>query len=109
MAKYKKEEIHMIDMSGRLKMKIVHEEFTSEDEEEWENEIIEMNKNIEDRMNRYENYIKMLFSSAISDENKPSEEDTDYFINKYSNKFIGRNPNNIKNRLQLYDKYLEQD
>lgn len=44
MAKYKKEEVHMIDMSGRLNVKIIHEEYTSADEEEWENEIEEMEK-----------------------------------------------------------------
>lgn len=110
MAKYKKEEIHMIDMSGRLKMKIVHEEFTSEDEIEWEEEIKEMNRKMEDRMKRYEDNIKLLFTSTVSDSNKLGEIDDDYFIHQYGDKFIGRNPDNIKNRIQLYNKYLkEQD
>ena len=94
MAKYKKQEVHMIDMSGRLKMKIVHEEFTSEDELEWEREM--------------EENLKRLLSSAMADTQKP-QKDADYFIREYGNKFIGRNPDNIKNRLQLYNKYLEQD
>lgn len=108
MAKYKKQEVHMIDMSGRLKMKIVHEEFTSEDELEWECEMEEMQKKMEERMQRYEENLKRLFSSAMTDTQKP-QKDADYFIREYSNKFIGRNPDNIKNRLQLYNKYLEQD
>ena len=108
MAKYKKQEVHMIDMSGRLKMKIVHEEFTSEDELEWECEMEEMQKKMEERMQRYEENLKRLFSSAMADTQKP-QKDADYFIHEYSNKFIGRNPDNIKNRLQLYNKYLEQD
>ncbi len=107
MAKYKKQEVHMIDMSGRLKMKIVHEEFTSEDELEWEREMEEMNKKIEKCMQKYEENLKLLFSSAIADTQKP-QKDADYFIHEYGNKFIGRNPNNIKNRLQLYSKYLEK-
>ena len=108
MAKYKKQEVHMIDMSGRLKMKIVHEEFTSEDELEWEREMEEMNKKMEERMPRYEENLKHLLSSAISDTQDP-EKDADYFIREYGDKFIGRNPDNIQNRLQLYSKYLEQD
>lgn len=107
MTKYKKQEVHMIDMSGRLKMKIVHEEFTSEDELEWEREMAEMNKKIEECMQKYEENLKNLFASAIADTQKP-QKDADYFIHEYGNKFIGRNPNNIKNRLQLYSKYLEK-
>lgn len=98
----------MIDMSGRLKMKIVHEEFTSEDELEWELEMEEMNKKMEEYMQRYEENLKHLFSSAMTDAQKP-QKDADYFIREYGDKFIGRNPDNIKNRLRLYNKYLEQD
>ena len=108
MAIYKKQEVHMIDMSGRLKMKIVHEEFTSEDELEWEREMEEMNKKMEECMQKYEENLKRLLSSAVADTQKP-QKDADYFIREYGNKFIGRNPDNIKNRLQLYNKYLEQD
>lgn len=105
MAKYKKQEVHMIDMSGRLKVRIIHEEFTQEDEEDWENEILEMNKKMEERMKRYEENLKYLFASAASDD-KPLDKDADYFIKEYGQKFIGRNPENISNRLKLYNKYL---
>lgn len=108
MAKYKKQEVHMIDMSGRLKMKIVHEAFTSEDELEWEREMEEMNKKMEEHIQRYEENLKRLFSSAMTDTQK-SQKDADYFIHEYGERFIGRNPDNIKNRLRLYNKYLEQD
>lgn len=108
MRRYKKEEVHMIDMSSRLGIKIIHEEYTSEDEKEWELEMSEMNKKMEERMKRYEEDLKELFTSAIADTQK-SQKDADYFIHEYGNKFIGRNPDNIKNRLQLYNKYLEQD
>ena len=54
MRKYKKEEIHRVDMSGRLQVKIIHEEYSSADEEEWEREIEEMNKKMEEHMKRYE-------------------------------------------------------
>lgn len=109
MAKYKKQEVHMIDMSGRLKMKIVHEEFTSEDELEWEHEVEEMNNKIEQHMKRYEQYIEKLFISAV---NEPyindAKRNDEYFIETYGDKFIGRNPDNIKNRLELYNKYLKE-
>ena len=98
----------MIDMSGRLKMKIIHEEYTSKDEKEWEHEMLEMNEKMEECMRRYEENLKRLFSSAISD-TQNLEKDADYFIREYGERFIGRNPDNIKNRLQLYNKYLEQD
>ena len=106
MRRYKKEEIHMIDMSGRLDMKIIHEEYTSEDEKEWEHEMLEMNKKMEERMKRYEENLKYLFTSAMADTQKP-QKDADYFIREYGDKFIGRNPNNIQNRLRLYSKYLK--
>lgn len=110
MARYRKEEIHMIDMSSRLEVKIIHEEYTSADEKEWESEIEEMQKKMEEHMRRYEKNLKHLFSSALSDVQEVNEKDADYFIREYSDKFIGRNPDNIKNRLQLYNKYLkEQD
>lgn len=111
MAKYKKQEVHMIDMSGRLEMKIVHEEFTSEDELEWEREIEEINAKIEQRMEKYEQQLKKMFLSALNEPyiNDPQRDD-EYFIKTYGDKFIGRNPDNIKNRLELYNKYLkEQD
>ena len=68
----------------------------------------EMNKKMEECMQKYEENLKRLFSSAMVDTQKP-QKDADYFIREYGNKFIGRNPDNIKNRLQLYNKYLEQD
>lgn len=108
MAKYKKQEVHMVDMSGRLKMKIVHEEFTSEDELAWEREMEEMNARMEQHMKRYEQQIEKLFISATNDPyiNDPKRND-EYFIKTYGDKFIGRNPDNIENRLKLYNKYLE--
>lgn len=111
MAKYKKQEIHMIDMSNRLKMKIIHEEFTLEDEIKWEQEMEEMNNKIGQRMLRYEQEIKDLFLSTSGNSIvRNIEKNDDYFIKTYSDKFIGRNPDNIKNRLELYNKYLkEQD
>lgn len=108
MARYKKEEIHMIDMSDRLEVKIIHEEYTSADEEEWKNEIEEMEKKMEEHMQKYEKNLKLLFSSALADVQETNEKDADYFIREYSDKFIGRNPDNIKNRLKLYNKYLKK-
>ena len=111
MAKYKKEEVHMIDMSGRLKMKVIHEEFTSEDEEEWENEMREMYIKIEQHMQRYEEHIKEMFTSAYNNPNiNYTEKNDEYFIKTYGDKFIGRNPDNIKHRIDLFNKYIkEQD
>lgn len=111
MAKYKKQKVHMVDMSGRLKMEVIHEEFTYEDQLEWEHEMKEMSNKIEQRMLRYEEQIEKLFISAINEPyiNDPKRDD-EYFIKTYGEKFIGRNPDNIKNRLELYNKYLkEQD
>ena len=110
MARYKKQEVHMIDMSGKLHLHIIHEEYTQEDEEQWEREMNEMQQKLEERMSRYDNHIKSIIMAARSDTNQPSEEDSKYFIKTYGNKFIGRNPKNIENRLKLYNKYLkEQD
>lgn len=105
--KYKKKEVHMIDMTDRLHMKIVHEEYTSADEEEWENEMREMKRKIEERMQRYEEEIKILFTTtSLKSNNVDTDKMADYFIETYGDKFIGRNEANIQNRLRLYEKYL---
>lgn len=110
MARYKKQKVHMIDMSGKMSLNIVHEEYTQKDEEQWEREIDEIQKKLDERMVRYDNHIKSIIVAAHSDTYQPSEEDSKYFIKTYGDKFLGRNPNNIRNRLKLYSKYLkEQD
>lgn len=105
---YKKQEVHMIDMSGRLRVQIVHEEYTEEDEKKWEKEVAEMEENLEKRMERYEAEIKALFIEARSDTNTPKDKDAGYFIREYGEKFMDRNPQNIENRLKLYNKYIEE-
>lgn len=110
MAKQKnKRYVHMIDMSDRLNVKIIHEDYTSEDLLEWENELKEMNQKMEERMRKYHEYFQLLIDAAISDTSIP-EKDADYFINKYADKFSGRNQDNVKSRIEFYNKYLgEQD
>ena len=106
--RYKKEEVHMIDMSGRLHVQIIHEEYTDEDEKEFEKEIIEMEQKLEERMIRYESEIKGKSIEARSNVHHTKDKNAEYFIKNYGNKFIGRNPKNIENRLKLYNKYLEE-
>ena len=84
------------------------ESYNAEYEKEWESEIEEMQKKMEEHMRRYEKNLKHLFSSALSDVQEVNEKDADYFIREYNDKFICRNPDNIKNRLQLYNKYLKE-
>ena len=107
MVKYKKEEIHRIDMSERCKIKIVHEELSVTDEEEWENEMIRINERMKKSMQRYEENLRALIISALSDTQKDETRDDNYFIREYGDKFIGRNPENIKNRIDIYNKYIE--
>ena len=107
MIRYKKEEVHKVDMSGRWEVKIVHEELTATDEEEWENEIAIINEKMQQSMQRYEDNLRMLIASALSDTKKDETRDADYFIREYGNKFMGRNSENIKNRLDMYNKYIE--
>lgn len=107
MIKYKKEEVHRVNMCGRLEIKIIHEEIATSDETEWENEIARINEKMQKYMQRYEENLRTLISSALSDTQKYNNKDADYFIGEYSSKFIGRNPDNIKNRLDIYGKYLE--
>ena len=107
MIKYKKKEIHMVDISGRMQIEIIHEEYTPNDEEEWENEIKEINQKAEERMRKYEEKLQKMFITARSDAHSSTEKDADYFIHKYGDRFIDRNSENIKNRLELFNKYLE--
>lgn len=57
-------------------------------------------------MMRYEEHIKSIFIAANSDSYQSGEKDSDYFIREYGGKFRGRESNNIKNRLELYNEYL---
>lgn len=107
MAKQKKQTVHMIDMSNRLNVKIIHEEYTSEDLLEWENEPKEMNQKMKERARKYHEYFQLLIDAAISDTSIP-EKDADYFINKYADKFSGRNQDNVKSRIEFYNKCLEE-
>lgn len=106
MAKYKKKIVHMIDMSDRLKMEIIHEEYTSADQEKWEEEIREINKKLEENMKKYEENIKIIIDSTISGAKRyESGKDANYFIQKYGDNIS--NKNNIKNETDFYKKYLE--
>ena len=107
MARYKKEEVHKVDMSRRWEIKIVHEEFTTADEKEWETELIETDERMRKAMQKYENHLRALIDAALSDTKKDETRDADYFIKQYGERFIGRNPENIKNRVDMYNKYIE--
>lgn len=107
MKRYKKEEVHMIDMSGRLNMKIVHEEYTIEDEKEWEYELTEINKKMEEHRRRYEENLQLILDAALSD-TQPAEKDADYFIHKYSDRLHDRSINNNDYFMKLYNQYLEK-
>lgn len=109
MGKYKKKEIHIVDMSGKLNIEIIHTETTDEDIDRAMKEYEESRLRIEQRMKMYEQYIKQLFISASSEEHiSVTVEDGDYFIEKYGEKFLGRNSKNIENRLALYEKYIKE-
>ena len=95
----------MVDMSNRLNMKIIHEEYTIEDELEWEREIEEMNKKMEEHMRRYEENLQLIFSTALSD-TQSNEKDADYFIHKYGDRFLDRSSNNSDYFTKLYNKYF---
>lgn len=109
MAKYKKREVHMIDMSERLKIKIVPG--TDEEDKLWEEALKDIEQKIERRMQSYEKNLKEMIIAARSETYiEVTEDDSAYFIRKYSEKFIGRNPDNIKNRIEQYKLYInEQD
>nr|DAN13965.1 MAG TPA: Transcription factor Dp-1, Transcription factor sandwich, CELL CYCLE, TRANSCRIPTION.55A [Caudoviricetes sp.] len=108
MAKYKKREIHIIDMSGRLNVKIIHAETTAEDIEQAMKEYEESRLRIEKQMQDYEQHIKRMFIDATSEAHiHVTCNDADYFIKKYGEKFSGRNPKNIENRIKMYEKYID--
>lgn len=107
MAKHKKQTVHMIDMSNRLNVKIVHEEYTLDDQKQWEEELKKIDKKNEERMKKYEEDFKLFIDSVISDTSVPKK-DADYFIREYKDKFDGRNQDHVKNRIDFYNKLLEE-
>lgn len=108
MAKYKKREIHIIDMSGRLNVRIIHTETTAEDIEQAMKEYEESRLRIEKQMQDYEQHIRRMFIDATSEAHiHVTIKDADYYIDKYKNEFLGRNPKNIENRIKMYEKYID--
>ena len=105
MAKYKKKIVHMVDMSDRLEMKIIHEEYTLADQIQWEEEIREINRKSEENIKKYEENIRIIIDSAISGTKRyRADKDADYFIQKYGE---NSNRNNIKDKDTFCKKYLE--
>lgn len=56
-------------------------------------------------------HIKEMFTSAYNNPNiNYTKKNDEYFIKTYGDKFIERNPDNIKLRIDLFNKYIkEQD
>lgn len=105
--KRKKNETHMVDMTARLQIKIV--ESTIEEEEELQRDLDEVSILVEQRMLEYEKNLQEMILAAISENIvNATQKDSDYFIEKYSKKFKGRNPDNIKNRIEQYELYLKR-
>ena len=107
MAKYKKREVHMIDMTNRLKVRII--EGTLDEDNRYEQEFEKMQYAIEERTRRYEKEIRDLVISANTETCiKVTTNDTEYFIKKYNKEFIDKNPDNIKNRILMLQQYIEE-
>lgn len=107
MSKRKKKEIHMIDMTERINLRIVPG--TSQEDELLDIEMNEIQYAVEQRMRLYEKNLKEMIITATSETLiSTTEEDTKYFIETYSERFCGRNLDNIKNRIEQYKKYIEE-
>lgn len=109
MSKRRKKEMHFIDMSGHINLKIVPG--TPQEDELLEKELAEIQYIVEQRMQIYEDNLKKMIIEATSETLiTTTENDAKYFIEKYNKKFSGRNQENIKNRLEQYKLYIrEQD
>lgn len=105
--KKRQTEEHLVDMTARLHIKIV--ETTIEEEEEFQNDLINMQIEIEKQMQKYEDDIKKLFqknmSSAIIDS---TEDDADRYIEKYKTEFATRRKQNVERRIQQILNLLEE-
>lgn len=99
MAKKKKKEIVMVDMSARLNIKVI--ESTEEESIQLQKELEEMELSIQRKMQRYECEIRELFMSSWDDDIVSSRKrDSDYFISTYENIYKNCNNDHIKNRLK---------
>lgn len=107
MSKRKKKEIHMIDMTERINLRIVPG--TSQEDELLDKEMDEIQYVVEQRMRVYEENLKEMIITATSETLiSTTEEDAKYFIETYSERFCGRNLDNIKNRIEQYQRYLKE-
>lgn len=107
MSKKKKKDVHMIDMSARLNVKVVSA--TQEETIALQHELDEIEISVAKRMELYEKNLKNIISSVINEGlNSQTEKDSMYFIEKYEDYIENRNHNNIKNRLEQYKLYIEE-
>lgn len=103
----KKQEVHYIDMSSRLHIKIV--ESTIEEENELQEDLDELQRAIEERMRQYEESVKRLIMEACTEPIiDTTEEKANYFIEKYKEQFKNRNQDNVQNRFKQYQKYIDK-
>lgn len=101
MPKKKKKENHMIDISGRINIKVVAA--TAEEIEHFEHELRDIEMSVEKRMKQYEEEInRMMIEATSADIITVTEEDALYFIETYEKIFVDRNSQNIINRLKQY-------
>jgi len=107
MARKRKTEIHMIDMTSRMHIKIV--ETTIEEEDALQKELDDINIIIERRMKEYEDSLQKLIKSVETcDVIDITEKDTDYFIENYKQRYKNRNIENIRKKMRDYLKLIEE-
>lgn len=100
-----KEEEHFIDMSARLSIKIV--ESTIEEQDEFQRDLDEMYLKIEKQMEAYEDNLKRVIKTTMTNKVVSITEADDAYIEKCKEEYRNRNMENIERRYNQIIKCLE--
>ena len=101
-----KEEEHLVDMSARLSIKIV--ESTIEEQDEFQRDLDEMYLKIEKQMEAYEDNLKRVIKTTMTNKVVSITEADDAYIEKCKEEYRNRNIENIERRYRQIIKGLEE-
>ena len=91
-----KEEEHLIDMSARLSIKFV--ESTIEEQDEFQRDLDEMYLKIEKQMEAYEDNLKRVIKTTMTNKVVSITEADDAYIEKCKEEYRNRNIENIERK-----------
>lgn len=109
MAKRKKVQIQMIDLSPRLYVEVVPS--TEEEKQQTDKELHDLNSRIIKAMKEYEDNFPNKVSSILKNQSKVEVLDSTHYIEKYKKELENRDSGHVQQKIQKikqYEDYLSK-